>query len=46
MKEAILKVIEYGFAVMQLHSIEARINLVNIASAAIFKSTGFAGSLL
>ncbi len=41
MKEAILKVIEYGFTVMQLHSIEALINPANIASAAILNSTGF-----
>jgi ribosomal-protein-alanine N-acetyltransferase len=41
MKEAILKVIEYGFMGMRLHSIEARINPGNSASAAILKSTGF-----
>jgi len=41
MKEAILKVIEYGFTEMRLHSIEARINPNNNASAAILKSIGF-----
>ena len=41
MKEAMLKVIEYGFTGMGLHSIEARINPANSASAAILKSTGF-----
>ena len=41
MKEAILAIIEYGLEEMQLHSIEARINPANIASANILKSTGF-----
>jgi [ribosomal protein S5]-alanine N-acetyltransferase len=41
MKEAMLKVIEYGFGIMQLHSIEARISPQNIASAAILSATGF-----
>ena len=41
MKEAILKVLEYGFATMQLHSIEGRINPNNMASAAILEATGF-----
>lgn len=41
MKEAVLKVLEYGFEQMKLHSIEARISAGNLASAAILKSTGF-----
>lgn len=41
MKEALLKVIEYGFDTMKLHSIEARINAKNTASAAVLESTGF-----
>ncbi|HEX7844236.1 MAG TPA: GNAT family protein [Chitinophagaceae bacterium] len=41
MKEALLKVIGYGFTVMKLHSIEARTNPANIASAAVLESTGF-----
>ena len=41
MKEAILKVLDYGYNTMQLHSIEARINPENIASSAILESTGF-----
>lgn len=41
MKEAILKVMEFGFEQMKLHSIEARISAGNLASAAILKSTGF-----
>ena len=41
MKEAIKKVLEYGFKTMCLHSIEARINPDNIASAAVLESTGF-----
>lgn len=41
MKEAILKVLEYGFEQMKLHSIEARTSSGNLASAAILKSTGF-----
>lgn len=41
MKEAILKVLGYGFDVMRLHSVEARINPLNLASAAILKTTGF-----
>ena len=41
MKEAILEVIAYGFSTLQLHSIEARINPANMASAAILESTGF-----
>ena len=41
MKEALLKVIDYGFQTMKLHSIEARINAANTASTAILLSTGF-----
>lgn len=41
MKEAIINVLEYGFNAMQLHSVEARININNNASAAILISTGF-----
>ncbi len=41
MKEAILEVLSYGFSTLQLHSIEARINPANIASAGILESTGF-----
>ena len=41
MKEALLKVIEYGFETMKLHSIDAQITPGNIASAAVLESTGF-----
>jgi ribosomal-protein-alanine N-acetyltransferase len=41
MKDAILKVIEYGFKTVQFHSIEARIHAGNKASAAVLESTGF-----
>ena len=41
MKEAIHEVVEYGFSTMQLHTIEARINPDNQASAALLESTGF-----
>ena len=41
MKEALLKVIEFGFKDLQLHSIEAHINPENTASAALLTSTGF-----
>ena len=41
MKEAIQTVLEYGFTVMGLHSIEGRISPQNIASAAVLESTGF-----
>jgi ribosomal-protein-alanine N-acetyltransferase len=41
MKEALIKVIDYGFNEMKLHSIEAHINPENIASAAILETTGF-----
>lgn len=41
MKEALLKVIEYGFKTMKLHSIEANIHPGNIASAGLLESCGF-----
>ena len=41
MKEALIKVVDFGFDKMQLHSIEAHINPANTASAAILESTGF-----
>lgn len=41
MKEALLAVIDYGFNVMKLHSIEAHINPANRASAALLESTGY-----
>lgn len=41
MKEAILTVIDYGFSVMKLHSIDANINPGNMRSAAILESVGF-----
>jgi [ribosomal protein S5]-alanine N-acetyltransferase len=41
MKEAIQKVLEYGFETMKLHSVEARTSGDNIASGAILEATGF-----
>ena len=41
MKEALLRVIDFGFAEMHLHSIEANINPGNEASAKLLESTGF-----
>ena len=41
MKEAINKILEYGFGTMGLHSIEGRIHPENIASASVLESTGF-----
>ncbi|HET6723363.1 MAG TPA: GNAT family protein [Chitinophagaceae bacterium] len=41
MKEAIICVIDYGFNVLKLHSIEALLSPENIASSAILESTGF-----
>ena len=41
MKEAMQAVINYAFGPMQLHSIEARINPDNIASAAVLEKTGY-----
>ena len=41
MKEAICKVLEYGFNSMNLHSVEARTSVDNFASGAILTATGF-----
>jgi len=41
MKETIGKVLAYGFEVMNLHSVEARISPGNLASAASLEATGF-----
>jgi len=41
MKEAILKVLDYGFETMKLHSVEARTAPGNIASGAVLEATGF-----
>jgi [ribosomal protein S5]-alanine N-acetyltransferase len=41
MKEAITKVLEYGFSKMGLHSVEARLNPANTGSSAVLESTGF-----
>lgn len=41
MKEALLKVIDYGFDQLKLHSIEANINPSNIASAALLTGNRF-----
>jgi len=41
MKEALKKVIEYGFDELRLHSIEAQINSGNTASANILLNSGF-----
>ena len=41
MKEAIQEVLEYGFKVMKLHSIEARLSPDNSASASVLEKTGF-----
>ncbi len=41
MKEALEKVIEFGFNTLKLHSIEAQINPENTVSAGILTSTGF-----
>lgn len=41
MKEALLKVMEYGFTTLRLHSIKARLDPANTASAALLESTGF-----
>lgn len=40
-KEALLKVIDYGFDEMKLHSIEAHISPHNSASASLLEKTGF-----
>lgn len=41
MKEAINRILEYGFNVMKLHSIEGRTHADNIASASVLEATGF-----
>ncbi len=41
MQEAILPIIEFGFSVMQLHSIEANVNPENTASKNILVKNGF-----
>ena len=41
MQEAIVKVIDYGFSVLNLHSIEANINPGNVASRGILEQNGF-----
>ena len=41
MKEALLKIIDFGFDEMNLHSIEANINPGNAASAMLLESAGF-----
>ncbi|MEP6926752.1 MAG: GNAT family N-acetyltransferase [Ginsengibacter sp.] len=40
-KEAILKILDFGFDTMHLHSIEANINVDNTASAGVLEATGF-----
>jgi [ribosomal protein S5]-alanine N-acetyltransferase len=41
MKETILKTLDYGFSTLGLHSVEARINPHNNASASVLEATGF-----
>lgn len=41
MKEALLTIIDFGFRELNLHSIEAHINTLNVASANILSATGF-----
>ena len=41
MKEALLRVIDFGFDELKLHSIEANINTGNVASSRILLNTGF-----
>ena len=41
MKEAINAVVDYGFSILGLHSIEAQLNPENIGSSAVLESTGF-----
>lgn len=41
MKEAINSVVDYGFSVLGLHSIEALLSAKNIASSSVLESTGF-----
>jgi [ribosomal protein S5]-alanine N-acetyltransferase len=40
-KEAVLRVIQFGFDQMNLHSIEAHIHPKNLASASLLEATGF-----
>lgn len=39
--EAVLQVLDFGFNELKLHSVEARITPLNIASAKILENTGF-----
>ena len=41
MKEALLKVLDYGFHELNLHSVEAHISPDNFASATLLERTGF-----
>ena len=41
MKEAITEVVNYGFNILGLHSIEALLSPENIASTSVLESTGF-----
>ena len=41
MKEAINCVVDYGFTILKLHSIEALLDPVNVASSAVLGKTGF-----
>lgn len=41
MKESLLAIIDYGFNVMKLHSIEARIHPDNLVSGRLLEKTGF-----
>ena len=41
MYEAIREVLAYGFRVLQLHSVEAQIDPLNVASAALLRKAGF-----
>jgi ribosomal-protein-alanine N-acetyltransferase len=41
MKEALIKILDYGFNALNLHSVEAHISPENIASATLLERTGF-----
>lgn len=41
MKEALIKVLDFGFNALNLHSVEAHISPDNIASATLLERTGF-----
>ena len=41
MFEALEKVVDYGFTIMKLHSIEARLDPRNVASSAVVRKAGF-----